>query len=169
VDVDSKPHLVEIVAALKEITARITSATALPEAIDDLLKVTADILPGHVQCGVTLISEGEPATFAATGLAPEVLDEAKHAELPHRRLELLPGVKTLDRLDVERTGEEVRISASARSFLHTQVRSMVGALAFVGEGRWTADDLSAALAARDRSACAPVAPPEGLYLVRVDY
>jgi tRNA pseudouridine38-40 synthase len=78
-------------------------------------------------------------------------------------------VKTLDRLDVERDGEEVRISAAARSFLHSQVRSMVGALVAVGEGRWTADDLSAALAARDRSACAPVAPPQGLYLVRVDY
>jgi tRNA pseudouridine38-40 synthase len=78
-------------------------------------------------------------------------------------------VKTLDQLDVVRDGEEVRIVASARSFLHTQVRSMVGALAFVGEGRWSADDLSAALAARDRTACAPVAPPEGLYLVRVDY
>jgi tRNA pseudouridine38-40 synthase len=78
-------------------------------------------------------------------------------------------VKTLDRLDVVRDGEEVRVSASARSFLHTQVRSMVGALAFVGEGRWTADDVSAALAARDRTACAPVAPPDGLYLVRVDY
>jgi tRNA pseudouridine38-40 synthase len=78
-------------------------------------------------------------------------------------------VKTLDQLDVTRDGEEVRIVASARSFLHTQVRSMVGALAFVGEGRWSADDLSAALAARDRTACAPVAPPEGLYLVRVDY
>jgi tRNA pseudouridine38-40 synthase len=78
-------------------------------------------------------------------------------------------VKTLDQLDVTRAGEEVRIVASARSFLHTQVRSMVGALAFVGEGRWNADDLSAALAARDRTACAPVAPPEGLYLVRVDY
>ena len=78
-------------------------------------------------------------------------------------------VKTLDRLDVEREDDEVRISASARSFLHTQVRSMVGALAFVGEGRWTAEDLSAALAARERAACAPVAPPEGLYLMRVDY
>jgi tRNA pseudouridine38-40 synthase len=78
-------------------------------------------------------------------------------------------VKTLDRLDVERAGEELRIAASARSFLHSQVRSMVGALVFVGEGRWSADDLSAALAARDRKACAPVAPPEGLYLVRVDY
>ena len=78
-------------------------------------------------------------------------------------------VKTLDRLDVARTGEELRIEASARSFLHTQVRSMVGALVAVGEGRWSADDLAAALAARDRSACATVAPPEGLYLVRVDY
>jgi tRNA pseudouridine38-40 synthase len=78
-------------------------------------------------------------------------------------------VKTLDQLDVTRAGDEVRIVASARSFLHTQVRSMVGALALVGERRWSADDLSAALAARDRTACAPVAPPEGLYLVRVDY
>jgi len=78
-------------------------------------------------------------------------------------------VKTLDRLDVERAGEERRIAASARSFLHSQVRSMVGALVFVGEGRWSADDLSAALTARDRKACAPVAPPEGLYLVQVDY
>jgi tRNA pseudouridine38-40 synthase len=78
-------------------------------------------------------------------------------------------VKTLDRLDVERTGEEVRIIACARSFLHSQVRSMVGALVFVGDGRWSADDLAAARDARDRSACAPVAPPDGLYLVKVDY
>jgi tRNA pseudouridine38-40 synthase len=78
-------------------------------------------------------------------------------------------VKTLDQLGVMRAGEKLRIVASARSFLHTQVRSMVGALVAVGDGRWSADDLSVALAARDRSACAPVAPPEGLYLVRVDY
>lgn len=78
-------------------------------------------------------------------------------------------VKTLDRLDVERHGDDVHIFASARSFLHHQVRSMTGALAFVGEGKWRADDVTKALAARDRSACAPVAPPEGLYLVAVDY
>jgi tRNA pseudouridine38-40 synthase len=78
-------------------------------------------------------------------------------------------VKTLDRLDVEREGDEIRVHASARSFLHTQVRSMVGSLALVGEGRWSADDLARALAARDRAACGPVAPPDGLYLVRVDY
>jgi tRNA pseudouridine38-40 synthase len=78
-------------------------------------------------------------------------------------------VKTLDQLDVVRDGDEVRVITSARSFLHSQVRSMVGSLVAVGEGRWSADDLSAALAARDRAACAAVAPPEGLYLVRVDY
>jgi tRNA pseudouridine38-40 synthase len=78
-------------------------------------------------------------------------------------------VRTLDQLDVVRDGEEVDILTSARSFLHSQVRSMVGSLVWVGEGRWSADDLAAALEARSRPACGPVAPPEGLYLVRVDY
>lgn len=77
--------------------------------------------------------------------------------------------KTLDQLDVRRNGEAVSIVTSARSFLHSQVRSMVGSLVWVGEGRWTPDDLQRALEARDRRACGPVAPPEGLYLVRVDY
>jgi tRNA pseudouridine38-40 synthase len=77
--------------------------------------------------------------------------------------------KTLDQLDVVREGDAIDIFTSARSFLHSQVRSMVGSLVWVGEGRWRADDLSAALIARDRAACGPVAPPEGLYLVRVDY
>ena len=78
-------------------------------------------------------------------------------------------VKTLDRLEVTRSGEEIRIAASARSFLHNQVRSMVGSLKLVGEGKWSAGDLGAALEARDRAACGPVAPARGLYLVRVDY
>jgi tRNA pseudouridine38-40 synthase len=78
-------------------------------------------------------------------------------------------VKTLDRLDVERDGNEVKVLASARSFLHNQVRSMVGSLKLVGEGKWTARELKQALQARDRGACGPVAPPRGLYLVKVDY
>jgi tRNA pseudouridine38-40 synthase len=78
-------------------------------------------------------------------------------------------VKTLDVLSVGRNGEEVTVSAIARSFLHNQVRSMVGSLVAVGEGKWDADDLAKALAARDRTACGPVAPPEGLYLMKVDY
>jgi tRNA pseudouridine38-40 synthase len=78
-------------------------------------------------------------------------------------------IKTLDVLDVTRDGDDVRVTASARSFLQHQVRSMVGSLVHVGEGKWSADDLAAALAARDRAACGQVAPPHGLYLVRVEY
>lgn len=78
-------------------------------------------------------------------------------------------LKTLDRLNVAREGDDIRVFASARSFLHHQVRSMVGSLVWVGEGRWSAKDIAAALAARDRTACGPIAPPDGLYLFRVDY
>jgi tRNA pseudouridine38-40 synthase len=78
-------------------------------------------------------------------------------------------LKTLDVLDVIRVGDAIDIDCSARSFLHNQVRSMVGSLVLVGDGKWSPDDLRKALAARDRAACGPVAPPDGLYLMRVDY
>jgi tRNA pseudouridine38-40 synthase len=78
-------------------------------------------------------------------------------------------VKTLDRLDVSRNGEELHVTAVARSFLHHQVRSMVGSLIHVGEGKWSAGDLAEALVARDRARCGQVAPPQGLYLMRVEY
>ncbi|MCP3729008.1 tRNA pseudouridine(38-40) synthase TruA [Sphingomonas sp. MG17] len=78
-------------------------------------------------------------------------------------------VKTLDRLDVMREGDEVVIHASARSFLHHQVRSMVGCLAMVGRRQWSANDLAEALAAKDRARLGLNAPPDGLYFVRADY
>ncbi|MEX0814630.1 MAG: tRNA pseudouridine synthase A, partial [Dongiaceae bacterium] len=78
-------------------------------------------------------------------------------------------VKTLDVLEVARAGAEIRVTARARSFLHHQVRNMVGTLKLVGEGKWSAADVAAALAARDRSAAGPTAPPGGLYLVEVRY
>ncbi|MBZ9893555.1 tRNA pseudouridine(38-40) synthase TruA [Mesorhizobium sp. BR1-1-6] len=78
-------------------------------------------------------------------------------------------VRTLDRLDVSRSGDMIEVRASARSFLHNQVRSMVGSLKRVGEGAWTAGDLKAALEAHDRAACGQVAPPDGLFLIGVDY
>ena len=78
-------------------------------------------------------------------------------------------IKTLDEARVWREGEEVRLEFAARSFLHRQVRSMTGSLAQVGLGRWSGGDLAAALEARDRAACGPVAPADGLYLVSVAY
>jgi tRNA pseudouridine38-40 synthase len=78
-------------------------------------------------------------------------------------------VKTLDVAKVEREGDGLRLTFAARSFLHRQVRSMAGSLAEVGVGRWSADDLKAALEARDRRACGPVAPAAGLYLTGVEY
>jgi tRNA pseudouridine38-40 synthase len=78
-------------------------------------------------------------------------------------------LRTLDRLDVTRSGDMIEVRTSARSFLHNQVRSMVGTLKRVGEGAWSAADVKAALEAKNRAACGAVAPSEGLYLMKVDY
>ncbi len=78
-------------------------------------------------------------------------------------------LRTLDTADVARVGGEVHLTFAARSFLHRQVRSMVGSLVEVGAGRWSAADLKAALDAADRTRCGPVAPAQGLYLTGVDY
>jgi tRNA pseudouridine38-40 synthase len=78
-------------------------------------------------------------------------------------------IKTLDLVRVWREGEEVRLEFASRSFLHRQVRSMVGSLVEVGAGRWSADQLQAALEAKDRRRCGQVAPAHGLYLTKVDY
>jgi tRNA pseudouridine38-40 synthase len=112
----------------------------------------------------------QPLDLAAMQAAAERL-VGRHDFTTFRNVECQAksAVKTLDQLEVHRAGDDLKVVASARSFLHSQVRSMVGALALVGEGKWTADDVSTALAKRDRAACAPVAPPDGLYLVKVDY
>jgi tRNA pseudouridine38-40 synthase len=78
-------------------------------------------------------------------------------------------IKTLDRLNITRDGDEIRVEAAARSFLHHQVRSMVGCIAMVGEGKWSEDDLRAALEAKDRHALGYNAPPDGLYFVGASY
>ena len=78
-------------------------------------------------------------------------------------------VKTLDRLDVEKFGDEVHVTAAARSFLHHQVRSMVGCLALVGRGQWSPHDMKKALEAKDRAALGFNAPPHGLYFVEAVY
>src|SRR5690349_19685296 len=126
--------------------------------------------------------------------APLALDSGRawrvpvvlHADVMHRAAQQLVGkhdfttfrsvhcqadspVKTLDRLTVRRLGEVIEIEAAARSFLHHQVRSMVGCLQLVGRGKWSARDLKAALDARDRAALGLNAPPDGLYFVEALY
>ena len=78
-------------------------------------------------------------------------------------------VRTIDRLDVTRSGDLIEIRVSAQSFLHNQIRSFAGTLKLAGEGKWSVEDVRAALEARDRKACGPVAPPDGLYFLAVDY
>jgi tRNA pseudouridine38-40 synthase len=125
-----------------------------------------------------------PLTFDA-GLAWRVADPLD-AEAMHDAAQRLAGlhdfttfrsahcqsaspVKTLDRIAVRRTDDMIEIEAAARSFLHHQVRSMVGCLALVGRGRWTADDLESALDAADRSRLGLNAPPDGLFFVEASY
>jgi tRNA pseudouridine38-40 synthase len=113
-----------------------------------------------------------PGTLDADGMATaaqRLIGRHDFASFRSSICQAASPVKTLDLLSVERSGEEIRIEAAARSFLHHQVRNMVGSLKLVGEGRWTADDLSNALEARDRRAAGPTAPPEGLYLIAVTY
>ena len=78
-------------------------------------------------------------------------------------------VRTIDRLEVTRSGDLIEIRVCAQSFLHNQIRSFAGTLKLAGEGKWTVEDVRAALEARDRKACGPVAPPDGLYFMAVDY
>lgn len=78
-------------------------------------------------------------------------------------------IKTLEKLEIKRHGEEIRITTFARSFLHHQVRIMVGTLALIGKGRWTLQDMEKAIEAKDRKSGGPTSPPEGLYLTGVEY
>jgi tRNA pseudouridine38-40 synthase len=113
---------------------------------------------------------GAPLDAAAMHAAAQLL--VGHHDFSSFRASLCQAdspMKTLDVLDVTRAGDEVLITARARSFLHHQVRNMVGTLKLVGEGKWTRKDVTQALEARNRSAAGPTAPPEGLYLTQVWY
>jgi len=117
------------------------------------------------------------AWFVPVPLDAGAMDEAARVLVGHHdftsfraaECQAASPVKTLDLLEVTRDGAEVRVRAGARSFLHRQVRNMVGSLKLVGEGKWDRADLAAALAACDRRAGGPAAPAEGLYLTAVGY
>ncbi|APG83227.1 tRNA pseudouridine synthase A [Sinorhizobium americanum CCGM7] len=131
-----------------------------------------------------IISRRSPLALEARRAwwVPKMLDhEAMHAAAQHlvghydfttfrsAHCQATSPLRTIDRLDVTRSGELIEIRATAQSFLHNQIRSFAGSLKLVGEGKWTPDDLKAALEARDRKACGPVAPPDGLFFMQVDY
>jgi tRNA pseudouridine38-40 synthase len=106
---------------------------------------------------------------AMAAAAQHLVGEHDFTTFRHVACQAASPVKTLDVATVARAGDEVQLVFEARSFLHRQVRSMTGSLVQVGLGRWRPDDLTAALAARDRKACGPVAPSDGLYLTGVRY
>lgn len=124
-----------------------------------------------------LALEAERAWWVAKPLDHEAMHAAAQRLVGHHdfttfrsaHCQATSPVRTLDRLDVARSGDLIEIRASAQSFLHNQIRSFAGTLKLAGEGRMTADDVQAALEARDRAACGPVAPPGGLFFLRVDY
>ncbi len=124
-----------------------------------------------------LALEAKRAWFVAKPLDHEIMQAAaqvlvgKHDFTTFRSAHCQANspVRTIDRLDVTRSGELIEIRATAQSFLHNQIRSFAGTLKLAGEGKWSVEDVRAALEARDRKACGPVAPPEGLYFMQVDY
>jgi tRNA pseudouridine38-40 synthase len=131
-----------------------------------------------------IVTRRAPLTFAA-GLAWRLATPLDGVAMAHAAARLIgrhdfttfrsahcqadSPLRTLDRLDVVQQDDRISVFASARSFLHHQVRSMVGCLALVGQGKWTPDDMAAALAARDRAALGLNAPPDGLYFIGADY
>lgn len=120
--VHNQPHLVEIAAALKEITARITSASTLAEAINGVLAVTVDILPADVRCEIALVSEGEPAVYASTDLATEILVEDKHADGDS------PGMEAVRNRDIvlsQDLGTESRWPAWTARALRNRIRAVL--------------------------------------------
>ena len=124
-----------------------------------------------------LALDGTKAWAVKTPLDHSAMDEAaqyligKHDFTTFRSIhcQAKSALRTLDEVKVTRNGERIEIAVSARSFLHNQVRSIVGSLKMAGVGKWQPEHLARILAAKDRSACGPVAPAHGLYFMQVDY
>ena len=172
----------EVFGALNHHLKPAAIAVLAAEAVDDDFHARFSALGRRYRYRIVnrhapLTLDSGRAWWVPVALDAEAMDEAAQALVGRHdftsfrasQCQAKSPLKTLDALSVARLGEEIEIMASARSFLHNQVRNMVGSLALVGEGKWTGDDLAAALAARDRKAAGPCAPAEGLYLVAVRY
>ncbi|MBW8282268.1 MAG: tRNA pseudouridine(38-40) synthase TruA [Rhizobium sp.] len=151
-------------------------------AVDDSFDARFSALRRHylyriITRPARLALEAERAWWVSKPLDHEAMHAAAQRLVGHHdfttfrsvRCQANSPMRTLDRLDVTRTDDLIEIRATAQSFLHNQIRSFAGTLKLAGEGRMTPDDVQAALEARDRAACGPVAPPEGLFFLRVDY
>ena len=168
-----RPQPISIIGA--EIVSNDFSARF--DALNKLYRYRIINRPGFLSLDYNL------AWHCKKSLDPSLMNDAAQCLLGHHDFSTFRAAdcqakspeKTLDRLDVSSFsyddcgGQEIIIEAEARSFLHHQVRNMVGALTLVGEGKWTKEDLESALRAKDRKKGGPTAPAEGLYLVRVDY
>ena len=163
---------------LKPAPIAILTAAAVPEAFHARFSATGRAYLYRI------LNRRAPAVLEAGRVwhVPRALDhEAMHAaaqilvgrhdftSFRARECQADSPVKTLDRLDVARRGEEIHIMAEARSFLHHQIRNVAGTLEYVGRGKWTARDVATILDARDRAAAGPTAPPHGLYLTWIAY
>lgn len=151
-------------------------------AVDDAFDARFSAIRRHylyriISRPARLALEAERAWWVSKPLDHEAMHEAAQRLVGHHDFTTFRSahcqanspMRTLDRLDVTRQGDLIEIRATAQSFLHNQIRSFAGTLKLAGEGKMTPDDVQAALEARDRAACGPVAPPEGLFFLRVDY
>lgn len=165
-------------AHLRPAPIAVVAAESVPETFD----ARASAIARHYR--YVIVNRRAPLTLEASrawlvkrqldaeamhGAAQELLGRHDFTTFRDAECQAASPVRTLDRLDVSREGERIVATVMARSFLHRQVRSMVGSLEMVGAGHWSAGDLRAALEARDRARCGTVAPAAGLALVRVDY
>ncbi len=132
-------------------------------------KIHNRLQPLTHQLGLAWHVKHELDAVAMHEAAQEFVGHHDFTTFRHSRCQAKSPEKTLEDFSVYRDGEFVIAECSSRSFLHNQVRSMVGSLRLIGEGRWGPGDISKALKAKDRKACGPVAPADGLYLTRVDY
>lgn len=157
-------------------------AVLLVEAVDESFEARFSALARHYEYRILnrrapAVMERQQVWHVPMPLDADAMDHAaglilgKHDFTTFRSAECQANspVRTLDVFSVRRELDHIVVVASARSFLHHQVRSMVGSLKLVGEGKWSPKDFRAALDARQRSRCGAMAPPDGLYLTRVDY
>ena len=162
-----RPHLVAVVAAQQVPNTFDARFSAIRRHY--LYRIINRRAPLTLEAGLAWLVKRNLDAAAMHAAAQPLLGKHDFSTFRDAQCQATSAVRTLERFDVSRVGDEIHVYTSARSFLHHQVRSMVGSLEHVGSGRWPISDFQAAFKARDRQRCGAVAPPTGLYFTRVDY